>query len=307
MRLVFPARMGYHGFRKRTGTQRGRIMQAQKSRLAKSKIFGTAAVVLGVFGFLVIIHRLSCYVFEYDAEFSPVDYGRFNVLSFFTIQSNVFVYVYLIAAGLAAFGVKGAEKIAHEPLVGAMATTYILVTGVVYTAGIPMGFTPPFTWYDAYHAMNSFIQVYFHMIIPPVMLILWFFPFADKRVRHSDVWYFAVYPLVYSVFSIMRGALGEMHFYPYPFYKPEFIWSLFSSAPVNYAAAYVLMALVLAVGLMLFVGIGRLTILINDKTTDKLFAAGRLSYERLPLAVCDSTPQSQASTSADVQTQNRGD
>lgn len=267
----------------------GKIMQAQKSRLAKNKLFGVAAVIFGVFGFLIIIHRLSHYIFEYDAEFSPVDYGRFNILSFFTIQSNVFVYVYLIAAGLAALGVKRAEKIAHEPLVGAMATTYILVTGVVYTAGIPMGFTPPFEWYDAYHAMNSFIQVYFHMIIPPVMLILWFFPFADKQVKHSYVWYFAIYPLVYSVFSIMRGALGEMHFYPYPFYRPEFIWSLFSSSPVNYAAAYVLMALVLAVGLMLFVAIGRLMILVNDKMTYRFFAADRLCYKRVAPATRECT------------------
>lgn len=177
---------------------------------------------------------------------------------------------------------KGAEKIAHNPLVGAMATTYILVTGVVYTAGIPMGFTPPFQWHDAYHAMNSFIQVYFHMIIPPVMLILWFFPLADRQVKHSRVWYFAVYPLVYSVFSIMRGALGTMHFYPYPFYRPEFIWSLFSSAPVNYAAAYVLMALVLAVGLLLFVGIGRLMVLINDKAAYRVFGNVRPRYVRTP-------------------------
>ena len=257
-------------------------MQARKSRLAENKLFAAAVIILGVFGFLVIAHRLSHYVFEYDPKYSPVDYGRFNILSFFTIQSNVFVYIYLIAAGIAAFGVKGAEKIAHNPLVGAMATTYILVTGVVYTAGIPMGFTPPFQWHDAYHAMNSFIQVYFHMIIPPVMLILWFFPLADRQVKHSRVWYFAVYPLVYSVFSIMRGALGTMHFYPYPFYRPEFIWSLFSSAPVNYAAAYVLMALVLAVGLLLFVGIGRLMVLINDKAAYRVFGNVRPRYVRTP-------------------------
>ena len=49
-----------------------RTMSTQKSRLAQSKIFGTAAILLGVFGFLVIIHRLSHYIYEYDAEFSPV-------------------------------------------------------------------------------------------------------------------------------------------------------------------------------------------------------------------------------------------
>ena len=256
-------------------------MQIYQSKLAKNKIFGTLAIILGVFGFLIIIHRLSYYIFEYDEKFSPVDYGKFNILSFFTIQSNVFVYVYLICVGLASYGVKGAGKAAYNPLVGAMATTYILVTGIVYTAGIPMGFTPPFKWHDAYHAMSSFIQVYFHMIIPPLMLILWFFPLSSARVKHNNVWYFAIYPLAYSIFSIIRGAVGKMHFYPYPFYRPEFIWSFFSkSETVNYPLAYFLMALVLMAGMLLFIGIGRLMILINDKRVDKTFAAIELSYKR---------------------------
>ena len=164
----------------------------KESKLAKNKAFGIFLMILGVFGFLIIIHRLCCYKFEYDEKFSPVDYGKFNILSFFTIQSNVFVYVYLICAGLAPLGVKGAKKVAYNPLVGAMATTYILVTGLVYTAGIPMGFTPPFKWGDSYHAMSSFIQVYFHMIIPPIMLILWFFPFTDRRTNHKTVWACAI-------------------------------------------------------------------------------------------------------------------
>lgn len=252
-------------------------MQIHQSKLAKNKIFGTLAIILGVFGFLIIIHRLSYYIFEYDEKFSPVDYGKFNILSFFTIQSNVFVYVYLICVGLASYGVKGAGKTA----VGAMATTYILVTGIVYTAGIPMGFTPPFKWHDAYHAMSSFIQVYFHMIIPPFMLILWFFPLSSARVKHTGVWYFAIYPLAYSIFSIIRGAVGKMHFYPYPFYRPEFIWSFFSkSETVNYPLAYFLMTLVLMAGMLLFIGIGRLMILINDKRVDKTFAAIEPSYKR---------------------------
>lgn len=187
------------------------------------------------------------------------------------VQSNVFVYVYLICAGLASFGVKCAKKVAYNPLVGAMATTYILVTGLVYTAGIPMGFTPPFQWGDSYHAMSSFIQVYFHMIIPPFMVILWFFPFTNKRINHKTVWFFAIYPFVYSIFSIIRGAVGDMHFYPYPFYRPEFIWSLFSKGAINYPLAYFLMFVVLVLGMLLFIGIGRLLILANDKMIDKQF------------------------------------
>ena len=63
-----------------------------------------------------------------------------------------------------------------------------------------------------------------------------------------------------------------MHFYPYPFYRPEFIWSLFAgSAEVDYGLAYFLMALVLVVGVMLFVGIGRLMMLINDTMVKRMF------------------------------------
>lgn len=200
--------------------RQGGIMH-KESKLAKNKAFGIFLMILGVFGFLIIIHRLCCYKFEYDEKFSPVDYGKFNILSFFTIQSNVFVYVYLICAGLASLGVKGAMKVAYNPLVGAMATTYILVTGLVYTAGIPMGFTPPFKWGDSYHAMSSFIQVYFHMIIPPIMLILWFFPFTDRRTNHKTVWAFAIYPFVYSLFSIIRGAVGKCTFILIRFIVPN--------------------------------------------------------------------------------------
>lgn len=109
------------------------------------------------------------------------------------------------------------------------------------------------------------------MIIPPIMLILWFFPFTDKRTNHKTVWAFAIYPFVYSLFSIIRGAAGKMHFYPYPFYRPEFIWSIFSKGDVNYPLAYFLMFIVLMAGMLLFVGIGRLMMFINDKMISKTF------------------------------------
>ena len=43
----------------------------KESKLAKNKAFGTLLMILGVFGFLIIIHRLCYYKFEYDEKFSP--------------------------------------------------------------------------------------------------------------------------------------------------------------------------------------------------------------------------------------------
>ena len=47
----------------------------KERKLAKNKAFGTLLMILGVFGFLIIIHRLCYYKFEYDEKFSPVDYS----------------------------------------------------------------------------------------------------------------------------------------------------------------------------------------------------------------------------------------
>lgn len=243
-------------------------MNNSLNKSGKSKLFGILLLIIGIFGVLVIIHRLSYYVYEYDPEFSPIDYGKFNILSYFTVQSNIFVSIYLILASLGIFGVEKAQKIAFSPTVGALVTTYIIVTGVVYCCGIPLGFTPPFKWDNPTHSMSSFIQVFHHMIVPPFMLIIWFFPFTNKRISHKKLLSFGIYPLVYSIFSIIRGAFSNPEYYPYPFYKPEFIWSLVcGDKPVNLPLAYLMMLPLLVVGIGFFIIIARLIILINDKRT----------------------------------------
>ena len=235
--------------------------------IAKNKIVGVIFMIISVFGFLIIAHRLSYYVYEYDPQFSPVDYGKYNILSYFTVQSNFFVYVYLLIASLGIFGNKKAQKAAFNPLAGTLITTYIILTGLVYCCGIPLGFTPPFKWYDAPHAMSSFIQVFYHMIVPPFMVLIWFFPFTDRKIPHRKcLALVGIYPLVYSIFSIIRGAFSNPQYYPYPFYNPQFIWDLvFKDKPINLTAAYLMMIPLLIVGILLFVLMARLVILINDK------------------------------------------
>ena len=44
--------------------------------LYRKKLFGILLLIIGVFGILIIFHRLAHYIYEYDAQFSPIDYGR---------------------------------------------------------------------------------------------------------------------------------------------------------------------------------------------------------------------------------------
>ena len=223
-------------------------------------------LILGVFGVLVIMHRLSYYVYEFDPKYSPIDYGRFNILSYFTVQSNIFVCFYLLVSAFAVFGNKKAQKIAFDPMLGAMVTTYIIVTGVVYCCGIPLGFTPPFQWDNPTHSMSSFIQVYHHMIIPPIMLFLWFFPAVNKRVSYKKAWLIGIYPLVYSIFSIIRGAIFKPPFYAYPFYEPDFFANmLFADKNLSLLQCYLLFIPALIIGIGIFIGLGAIIILINNK------------------------------------------
>lgn len=241
-------------------------MEMKIRKLYSNKLFGICLLILGIFSVAVILHRLSYYVFEYDPKFSPIDYGRFNILSYFTVESNLFVCFYLLVNAFAVLGNKKAQKIAFSPSLSIFVTTYIIVTGVVYCCGIPLGFTPPYKWDTPAHAMSSFIQVYHHMIIPPLMLILFLFPATNKTADRKCVWYAGIYPLIYSVFSIIRGAVSDPTFYPYPFYRPEFIWDLFvKNKEFNLPLAYLLMLPVLAVGIGIFIILARLLMLIQDK------------------------------------------
>lgn len=234
--------------------------------LYKNRLFGFALMLMGIFATLIIIHRFCYYVYEFDPKFSPVDYGKFNFLSFFTVQSNIFVCFYLIISALAVFGSQWARKIAFNPLLGALVTTYITVTGVVYCCGIPLGFTPPFTWDTPGHSITSFIQVFHHMIIPPFMILLWFIPPTDKKLSYKKLWAFSIYPVVYIAFSMARGAVSDPQFYPYPFFNPTFLWDMFfKGRTMNLHLAYLMQVPLIISGLAIFVGVGALTVLIHNK------------------------------------------
>ena len=206
--------------------------------LMKNKAFGAFLVFTGAAAFALIVLRVVFYQFRFDPQYYPVDYGRFNFFSFFTVQSNLYVCFYLVTLGCAVFGAKRAQKIAFHPLVRLTVTTYILVTGMVYCGGIPMNMTPPLYWTDFYQSLLSLV---------------------------------GVYPLVYSLVSIVRGAVSQPSFYPYPFYRPDFFWTLFfGNRPLQTVQAYLLMLPMLLCGVGVFVLLALVLSLIHNNLCARL-------------------------------------
>ena len=247
-----------------------KIKDKTNNCIAKNKTVGVILLVMALFGFAVFIHRLCYYNYEYDAQYSPVDYGKFNILSYFTVQSNFFAYVYFLFAGLAILGVKRAEKIGFNTTFGALITLYVLVAGVTYCAGIPMKLTPPFQWDTAGHRMSAVIQIYYHMIMPPVALLLWFFPFRNDKLTKRTMLLSGVYPLIYSIFSIVRGRFSDPTYYPYPFYNPEFVWNtVFKDRPLNLPGAYGIIAALLVIGIGFFMVFCAALVWMHNKRVSK--------------------------------------
>ncbi len=234
--------------------------------ISRNKKLAIFLLIVSIFGFMVIIHRLSYYVYEFDPKYSPIDHGKYNILCYFTVQSNIFVCFYLLFLSLSMLGVRKLQKIAFSKTVGTLITTYILLTGIIYCCGIPLGFTAPYKWDTPNHAMLSFIQIFHHMIIPPLMVIIWLFPMSREKVQYKKLWIAGIYPLAYSIFSIIRGAVSSVNYYVYPFYNPEFIWELFfGDREMSVIAGYLLMLPVLVVGIGLFIGVAYLMAFIHNK------------------------------------------
>jgi hypothetical protein len=242
-----------------------------KNPITKNKFAGAILLATALFGFAVFIYRLVYYVYEYDPQYYPVDYGRFNFLFFFTVQSNFFAYVYFFFAGLAMLGVKKAETVGFHSGFGTLATLYVVVAGAVYCGGLPFGFAPPFTWDTPYHRMTVVIQIFYHMFMPAAALLLYCFPFRNERLGKRTVLLSGIYPVVYSVFSLIRGRFTVPAYYPYPFYDPDFVWrTLMKDRPMNLFAAYAIIGLcIAAVGCGLFMALCAALVWVHNKRVSK--------------------------------------
>lgn len=147
----------------------------------------------------------------YSLSFDPDDTAFFftNFFSFFTILSNV----------LAAVTLAGATWFFAVPrpvpswFWGSFAavTTYMVTTGVVYNAllrGISLDQESTLGW------SNEVL----HLVGPILVAALWWAAPGRRPLPWRHLWLAAVFPLVWGVYTVIRGALVD--WYPYPFMNP---------------------------------------------------------------------------------------
>ena len=142
-----------------------------------------------------------------------------NFFSFFTVLSNLLAALTLGWAGVAAIASPN-RTVGPPPALLACVTTAMLMTGVVYNLllrgiELPQGTTLPWS--------NEVL----HVVGPAFLLIDLLFAPAPRRLAWSSIGWILAYPLVWTVYTMVRGPLvtnpttGEPSWYPYPFLNPD--------------------------------------------------------------------------------------
>ena len=132
-----------------------------------------------------------------------------NFFSFFTIESNIFAAIVLLA-----FALRGRQQPRSQTadLVRGAAVLSMTTTGIVYGL-LLSGYT------DELQTATPWVNNVVHRIMPVVLLVDWFVmpPSTRLTVHRALVW--LSFPGAYLIYSLVRGPIVD--WYPYPFLNPD--------------------------------------------------------------------------------------
>jgi len=121
--------------------------------------------------------------------------------SFFTILTNILVAIYFTFQA-----VYYSSKIKKTGRLTAI-TIYILIVGSIYQIILRSTWNPT--------GLQRIVDELLHTIIPVLVLIYWYMYENKKDLSYQQIPQWAVYPLLYLFYILIRGHFSA--FYPYPF------------------------------------------------------------------------------------------
>lgn len=131
-----------------------------------------------------------------------------NFFSFFTIQSNLVAALLLVVVGAYVLLGKSGRTAAY--LRGAL-TLYMTMTGIIYVL-LLAGYE------QALQTTIPAVNIILHYIMPVVILADWLVFPPEKKLSFRIALVWLAYPLLYLVYSLIRGSITD--WYPYPFINP---------------------------------------------------------------------------------------
>ncbi|WP_083404838.1 MULTISPECIES: Pr6Pr family membrane protein [unclassified Curtobacterium] len=184
---------------------------------------------------IAVIAAIAAVVGQWLASSEVAGYSPWNFFGYFTIQSNIIVAVAFAVTLVVAARRKRAQL--GVSLLRGAATVYIATTGIVYNtllSNVVAADTVPWS--------NELL----HRVIPAYVVLDWLL-FSDRsRLLFRHIWWFVLYPVVWSVVVLIRGATDG--WVPYPFLDPAQGYGIVTIYCIGIAVSIALLG-VLVVGM----------------------------------------------------------
>src|ERR1700736_1557924 len=133
----------------------------------------------------------------------PVAGHLINYFSFFTIETNL-----LVALALTIFCARPqAEQFLTRPSVKSALVVYIIIVGVVYAVLLRKLWHP--------HGLQFLADIALHDAVPFLYPFYWLAFLPKGSLRWSDPSWWLVYPVLYFLYSMLRGAAYGIYLYPF--------------------------------------------------------------------------------------------
>jgi hypothetical protein len=160
------------------------------------------AGLIAIVGWFALVLQFVLMVTNPDNQSIPLVERIVRYFSFFTIHMNIFVS--LVASAVAFFP---RNKFLTHPSIQAAVVTFLSIGGVVYSLFLRSVWDPQGWQAVADHALHD---------ATPLLFVIYWLGFAPKSgLTWADPVKWLAYPLVYVVYSIVRGAF--VNWYPYHF------------------------------------------------------------------------------------------
>ncbi|PEB79249.1 hypothetical protein COM95_22195 [Bacillus cereus] len=168
-----------------------------------------SAKMVAIYRLLLSLLAFSALITQFVTRAQVKPFNPVNFFSFFTIESNILVAVILLlnSLGIATFG-----RSEQFGVLRGAATVYILTTGLIYfllLRGLEESLQTAIPW----------VNTVLHYIMPLAMILDWVINPPTKTITWKQAASWLVFPLLYVVYSLIRGPF--VNWYPYPFLDPR--------------------------------------------------------------------------------------
>ena len=165
---------------------------------------------LGVFRLLVAVLEVIALIGNFQYVLGFRFFATTNFFSYFTVQSAIGAVVTLVIAG--AFALLTPRDPAWLGILRTMVTVYVLVSGIVFGLIVAQASTRD------YRVDVPWSDTLLHFVVPALAVVAWTTDSIlglNPRVPWSTVGWVLVYPSLWLVYTLVRGA--DVGWYPYFF------------------------------------------------------------------------------------------